>query len=343
MSVSKRKKSESLLLRASSWQTWRKCALSLKLKDESPFREREKDTKEDEYAAEGTRIHAAIEADLKGQSRERFDIETEAIINFAVNAAKIEASSDKLESEVFASVLTRGVTIAGTADAVIHREDEIVIIDFKTGYKEISAENNEQLKIYAHLLQRQGQKTWRGIIVNARLNSISYTGPHEFEKKYLSSLIADALERLKNKQYAVGNHCTYCPVLAVCQPFRAELAKWLEPGVEDGIKNRKEDWVRLLALMKPAEKLFERVKADALKYIELGGELPGVSVEFSGGNRAWPAGLPAAEIAAQLGVDESELYDKKIISPAELERRGVSREKINAVAVQPTRRTLKVK
>jgi CRISPR/Cas system-associated exonuclease Cas4 (RecB family) len=341
MSVSKRKKSESLLLRASSWRTWQKCALSLKLKDESPFRE--KDTKEDEYAAEGTRIHAAIEADLKGQSREKFDVETEAIVSFAVNAAKTEASSDKLESEVFASVLKRGVTIAGTADAVIHRDDELVIIDFKTGYKEISAESNEQLKIYAHLLQRQGQKTWRGIIVNARLNSLSYTGPHEFEKRYLSGIITDVLQRLKSKQHVVGSHCAYCSALAVCQLFRVELTKWLIPGIEDGIKNRKEDWVRLLALIKPAEKLFERVKADALKYIELGGELPGVSVEFSGGTRAWPTGLPAAEIATQLGVDESALYDKKIISPAELERRGVPREKINAVAVQPMRRTLKVK
>jgi hypothetical protein len=132
-------------------------------------------------------------------------------------------------------------------------------------------------------------------------------------------------------------------VLAVCQPFRNELEKWLSPGVEDGIKNRKEDWVRLLSIMKPAEKLFERVKADALKYLELGGELPGVSIDYSGGTRAWPAGLPVSEIAAQLGIDENALYDKKIISPAELERRGVPREKINAVAVQPTRRTLKVK
>jgi len=343
MSVSKRKKSEAYVLRASAWRTWQKCALSLKLKDESLFREREKDTKEDEYAAEGRKIHAAIESDLKGQSREKLDIETEAIVSFAVNVAKTEAGSDKIESEVFASVLTRGITISGTADAVIHRDDELVIIDFKTMYKEISAENNEQLKIYAHLLQRQGQKTWRGIIVNARLNSISYTGPHEFEKRYLSGLIADVLERLKTNQHVVGSHCAYCSVLAVCQLFRVELTKWLVPGVEDGIKNRKDDWVRLLAIMKPAEKLFERVKADALKYIELGGELPGVSVEFSGGTRAWPAGVPAAEIASQMGIDESALYDKKIVSPAELERRGVPREKINAVAVQPTRRTLKVK
>lgn len=330
-------KTPALYLRASAWRTWKACALSLTLKDETPFK-----PEQDEFAAEGTKIHAAIEADLKGVEREKYDIETEVVIDFAVRVARVEAQGAPIRTEVFNSDKVGGVTIGGTADALIDAETHLTVIDFKTGWMQVDAEGNKQLKIYAHLNAKQGQKTWSGVIVNARLNAISTTGPHPFDKKYLASLAAEATARVKEKQVAVGNHCAYCPALARCVPVREAIKKWLVPGADDGIKNRKDDWAEFLSLIKPFEKLAERLKSDALKYIELGGEIPGVSAQFSGGSRAWPRDMILSVLADKLGIDRERLVEEKVISPAEAEKRGVPRDKIQAVAIQPMRRGLKV-
>lgn len=346
MSEAKKKaKAPALYLRASGWKTWKACSLSLILKDETPF-----PPDSDEFAAEGTKIHAAIESDLKGTTREKYDLETEAVIDFAVRVALTEAQGLPIRTEVFNSAKVKGITIGGTADALIDAETHLTVIDFKTGWMQVDAQTmengktlpNEQLKIYAHLNAKQGQKTWSGVIINARLNTISQTGPHPFDKKYLPGLAADAAARVAKVQTQVGNHCAYCPALAVCKPVRAAIQKWLVPGMDDGIKSRKADWLEMLSLAKPAEKLFDRVKSDALKYIELGGEIPGVSVAFSGGSRAWPRDMTLEALSNALGVSVRELVDTKTVSPAEAEKRGVPRDKIQAVAIQPMRRGLKV-
>jgi hypothetical protein len=332
------KKAPTVYLRASAWQIWQQCALSLTLKDDSPFK-----PEQDEFAAEGTAIHAAIESDLKGEPRTKSDDpETEAVIDFAVRVAQSEAAGLPIRTEVFTDAKLKAATIGGTVDAKIDADDTLTIIDFKTGWKKVEAENNAQLKIYAHLNQKRGQKQWRGIIINARLNSISMTGPHPFEKDYLSNLASEAAKRAAAKQTQVGNHCAYCPALTVCVPVRDAIKKWLQPGADDGIKNRKADWSELLNLAKPAETLFKRVKSDALKYVELGGELPGVSIEYSGGSRAWPRDLNPVALADRLGVDEKKITESYVISPAEAEKKGIDREAIQRVAIQPMRRGLKV-
>lgn len=338
MAKTKTEKKQPIYLRASAWKVWQTCALSLILKDETPFK-----PEQDEFAAEGTKIHAAIEADLKGEARERFDVETEAVVDFAVRVTRTEAQGLPIRNEVFNSAKIKGVSVGGTADALIDSETNLTVIDFKTGWKKVDAAENEQLKIYAHLNQKQGQATWTGVIINARLNSISTTGPNPFDKKYLSALADDAAKRAAKKQTQVGNHCAYCPALAVCVPVRDAIKKWTAPGADDGIKNRKADWSEMLNLIKPFETLAKRVKSDALKYVELGGEIPGVSVEYSGGSRAWPRDLGVAALAERLGVDVDKLTDSYVISPAEAEKAGVDREKIQAVAIQPMRRALAVR
>lgn len=330
-------KTPALYLRASGWKTWQACSLSLILKDETPF-----PPDSDEFAAEGTKIHAAIEAELKDLAHNLTDDESQPIVDFAVRVALTEAQGLPIRTEVFNSAKVKGITIGGTADALIDAETHLTVIDFKTGWMQVDAEENEQLKIYAHLNAKQGQKTWSGVIINARLNTISQTGPHPFDKKYLPGLAADAAARVAKVQTQVGNHCAYCPALAVCKPVRAAIQKWLVPGMDDGIKNRKADWQEMLSLAKPAEKLFDRVKSDALKYIELGGVIPGVSVAFSGGSRAWPRDMTLEALSNALGVSVHELVDTKTVSPAEAEKRGVPRDKIQAVAIQPMRRGLKV-
>lgn len=323
--------------RPSQWRVWSKCALSLTFPPPSEF-----EYTGDTYADEGTLLHAAIEASLKNQKVENaLTVEQQAIVNFAVHAAQNEFGHGDFETEKSLKKVVGGVTFAGTADAMQIEDDTIIIVDHKTGWKDVPAENNLQLKIYAHLAATPKAKNWRGVIINARLNTINFTSG-VIDPKFLATLAADVKKRVGAKQTKTGEHCTTCPALSICHLVRVAIKKWLEPAATDGIKNRKADWLELLSLAKPAEKLFERVKTDAKTYLELGGKIDGVSISVDAGNRAWPRSFDVAALAAVLDTTVEELTVKKIISPAEAEKAGIDKDKINAIVIRPARQSLKI-
>ena len=76
-------------------------------------------------------------------------------------------------------------------------------------------------------------------------------------------------------------------------------------------------------------------------YIDLGGVIPGVTVEYSPGTRTWPKDLPCRGLAEKLGINIHDMIEEKIISPAEAERRGANKDAVNAIAVRPPRKGLK--
>jgi hypothetical protein len=332
-----------LYVSPSGWQTWTKCALSLQNRRTS-FR-----TDSDDYADEGTKIHAAIAAFLRlgiksnenGLNPADLD-EDYSLVRFAVGVAEAEADGYAMLIEHEMSLVKNGVTIAGTADCLIPIDDTIVVIDWKTGWKEVEAEENKQLKLYAHMYAHKHKviKRWRGIIVNARFNSISFTGGN-IESKYLASVVNDLKKRTEDGQNATGNHCAYCPRLTICKKLQGEINKWLQPGTIDSLTREPERLAEALRLAKPAEKLFETVKKEAQLFIDLGGVIPGVSIEYSSGTRAWPKDMTTREIALRIGLTGEDMIDTKTISPAEAERRGASNTSVNEIVIRPPRKGFK--
>lgn len=339
-----------LFVSPSLWQTWSKCALSLQ-SVKSPF-----STASDDYAESGTNIHAAIAEDLRsGCAWKENDPDDAAVIRFAVETTKsikesTEADAGKVAIFIEHSVkkTVKGVTIGGTADYAlvpyaIERDDKcITIVDHKTGWKEVEAEGNLQLKIYAHLFAQEfkGTTKWKGVIINARFNSTSYTGG-EIDPKFLPSLATDLKKRTAEGQFQVGNHCAYCPRLTTCAKLRKEVEKWLVPGAIDSLSRDPENLAAALRLAKPAEKLFDTIKKEAQLFIDLGGVIPGVSVEYSPGNRTWPQDLSVATLADKVGLKIKDFIVEKPVTPAEAERRGADKEAIDAITLRPPRKGFK--
>lgn len=157
----------------SAWMVWEKCALSLQSVKSSFQLER------DEYAKAGTMLHEAIAKTLKGETVTLGDSDDAAIVHFAVETVWNELKGKDADSiEAPAAVLINGVNFSGIVDCDCESGDTIIVIDFKTGWREVEAEGNSQLKIYAHARASKNQKIkhWKGIIINARFNSVSYTG-----------------------------------------------------------------------------------------------------------------------------------------------------------------------
>ena len=334
----KPKSKAALFVSPSAWMVWEKCALSLQAVKSPLVLER------DEYAKEGTRLHGIIAQSLQGYMPHVEDTEDAALVRFAVETVKQELAGNlnfAVESGLLAKAKT--VTFIGTADCIATAGDTIAVIDFKTGWREVEADGNNQLKLYAHILAvtNESIKWWKGIIINARFNSVSYTAG-EIEPDYLATTANDLLARTAKKQFQTGNHCAYCQRLSTCAKIRTAVAKWIKPGAIDGVTREPEKLAEALRLAKPAEKLFETIKKEAQLFMDLGGVIPGVTVEYTAGTRAWPRDMNITEIAGKIGLaDESAMYDRKIVSPAQAEKLGADKDAINAIAVRPPRKGFK--
>jgi hypothetical protein len=318
---------------------WEKCALSLQAVKSTLVLER------DEYAKEGTRLHGII-ADILRNSPHKAMVESDdaALIRFAVETVKQELNgNDNFAVESGLSVKIKNVLFSGTADCIATAGDTVTVIDHKMGWREVEAEGNSQLKLYAHMEAVLNKKIerWKGIIINARFNSVAYTSG-DIEPDYLSNIAKDILARTAKKQFATGNHCAYCQRLTTCSKIRAAIAAWIKPGAIDSITREPERLAEALRLAKPAEKLFETIKKEAQLFIDLGGAIPGVSVEYTAGTRAWPRDMEIREIAERIGIkDVKKMYDEKIISPAQAEKIGADKDIINSIAIRPPRKGFK--
>lgn len=332
-------KKPALFVSPSAWMVWEKCALSLQSVKSTLVLER------DEYAKEGVRLHGMIAQALKGANRIYIeDSDDAALVRFAVETVRNELNGNSnyaVESNL--SVKVKNVLFSGTPDVLAEDGDMVIVPDHKLGWREVEAEGNSQLKLYAHMKAAGNKKIkhWKGIIINARFNSVAYTGG-DIEPDYLSTVAADLLARTAKKQFQTGNHCAYCQRLTICTKIRAAIAKWTKPGAIDSITREPERLAEALRLAKPAEKLFETVKKEAQLFIDLGGVIPGVAVEYTAGTRAWPRDMMINEIAAKIGVkDVAAMYDMKVISPAQAEKIGADKDAINAIAIRPPRKGFK--
>jgi len=331
-------KAAPLFVSPSAWMVWEKCALSLQAVKSPLVLER------DEYAKEGTRLHGIIADVLRGAAPpEHADPDDAALVRFAVETVKNELNGNKnFAVESGLSVQVKNVQFTGTADCLATAGDTVIDIDHKMGWREVDAGGNSQLKLYAHMeAAKNGKiKRWKGIIINARFNSVSYTGG-EIDPCYLADVADDLTARTAKKQFATGNHCAYCQRLSICTKIRAEIVKWTKPGAIDSITRQPEKLAEALRLAKPAEKLFETIKKEAQLFMDLGGVIPGVALEFTAGTRAWPRDMEVKEIAGKIGIDENDMYDVKVISPAQAEKAGADKDAINALAIRPPRKGFK--
>jgi hypothetical protein len=336
--VKPKTKAVALSVSPSAWMVWEKCALSLQAVKSRLVLER------DEYAKEGTRLHGII-ADLL-----RFpelvlpeDPDDAALVRFAVETVKRELDGNaNFAVESGLSVKVKNVQFSGTADVAATEDDLVTVMDHKMGWREVEAEGNSQLKLYAHMEAAMNDKIkrWKGIIINARFNSVTYTGG-EIESNYLVKTAIDLNYRTAKKQFQTGNHCAYCQRLSTCVKIRAAIAKWTRPGAIDSITREPAKLAEALRLAKPAEKLFETIKKEAQLFIDLGGVIPGVSVEYTAGTRVWPRDVDLNDIAAKIGIALEKMYNLKEISPAQAEKAGADKDVINSIVIRPPRKGFK--
>ena len=156
-----------------------------------------------ETADRGTRIHAAIQRVINGEPWDTTP-ETRPYQEYA-NAIKHKLSEEYPEAEVYSELLLADpeLGIAGTADLVIHIDDEWIIVDWKTGNEKTRGEFG--LGICYDLTDTSETKYGlQTLCYSHLLRAGGYAKPHEKIKTKVI-FVADDGERVNPRELTIHN------------------------------------------------------------------------------------------------------------------------------------------
>lgn len=215
---------------------------------------------------------------------------------------------------------------AGTPDVYIthveshagsHAGISIIVVDLKTGAEPIEAKGNLQLMVYAHMIAKKfivfGEPTTlKGVIIQPSLQSI-----REAEYFYQEDFFAKLLPK---PGFNVGPQCYMCFARPTCPTFKTALGKYMNPTYSDVTVDRSATYSELLDVASAGIKHFTGIKTDALAIMRLGAKIDGWEVGKRATPRTWKKGVDEAQLATLTGLNPSLLIEKKVLSPAKIEK-----------------------
>ena len=234
----------------------------------------------------------------------------------------------------------------GHVDYCIECEGHLYVVDFKYGAGvTVEAENNRQLLSYATLVWAASEVEIESatlVIIQPRgmgepVKVWEITGDEIESHRRRVAGIASTVAYLSDNPEAVtegeylktGDHCKWCPALAVCPKIRDQaqaVAATDFDAIEIGEFSEEQ-----LAFWLGNEKLFrawlEAVKEEAKLRAENGDSIPGYKLVQTLASRKW-IGEPEETEAQlrELGYRKAHLYESKILSPAKVEKLKLPRK-----------------
>lgn len=333
---------------ASSAYRWLACPGSVSLSRGIP-------NKSSEYAIEGTVAHALAELALKkerdadfwvGMEVEGWEVTeemAEAVQVYVDHVKRVMQPGDelRLEARVTLERLNPPRPMFGTCDCLIYRRSEktLFVYDYKHGAGvSVDAVGNKQLRYYAlgALLSLEKDEPCEKIvagIVQPRANHPD--GPIREENfgagdllDFASELIEGVENTLKPDAALVpGNHCRFCKASAVCPARRDqafELARIefgeVMPEVIDPRVMPIETVASLLSKADQIESWITSLRSHVMSELEAGRHVPGFKLVNKRASRVWNNQQALTEWAASRGLADDELFDRKVKSPAQLEK-----------------------
>lgn len=238
----------------------------------------------------------------------------------------------------------------GTADVIIARGDELIVIDFKYGMGvEVSAERNPQMSLYAlgALQAYQGLvadfERVRMVISQPRIKKaasefdISVEELETWGRSTARSAVntcrnAMTVDRLWQQTYLRPGEkqCKFCSAKAECPALRAEVSKTafdITPASPDdfaeaelpftGYTHTEPQWLAAcLSKVDLIEDWCKAIRAETERRLLAGESVPGYKlVPGKKGARQWVDAKVAEETLKSMRVKLEDMYDLKLISP----------------------------
>lgn len=333
------------LLSASSAHRWLHCT-------EAPLLEKEFPDSTSTYAQEGTLAHELCELKLKKyttvMAKGTYTKQHNKIMKSELWQNEMEETSERYLDYVKSIMLACDVAPAvliekqvdfsqyvpggfGTADCLILAGDTLHVVDYKHGKGVVvDADHNPQMMLYAlgamyELALVYRFKTVHMTIVQPRVNNISeFTmtadeltawGESEVKPKANAAISGNGV-------FEAGDWCRFCRAKQQCKA-RYEANDALYPQLST------QHDARLITLQELGEYLkrgrdmaawLEDMKDYALSESLAGAEVPGWKAVEGRGSRAFTNTDDAVDVLVKNGIDESILYERRVLTLAQMEK-----------------------
>ena len=251
-------------------------------------------------------------------------------------------------------------TAWGTADVIIARGAELIVVDFKYGRGvEVDADGNPQMSLYG----LGALQAYQGLVADFERVRMAISQPRvkrapsewdcsveELEAWGRSTARSAVATCVNAKMYEKGAEwqstflrpaekaCKFCKAKATCPALRDEVAATvstlgatpatpdefaeIEMATADALKHADEHWLAAaLSKVDLIEDWCKSVRAETERRLLAGQAVPGWKlVQGKKGNRAWSKPADVEALFKSMRLKESEMYDFKLISPATAEK-----------------------
>jgi hypothetical protein len=219
--------------------------------------------------------------------------------------------------------------VFGSADLLGRLGDTAIVLDWKFGDGvDVAVEENPQAMFYAAAAMRTPKVAWafKGatsiecIIVQPTAAvpvKCWRTTPariRDFERQ-LFAAVKEALGPEPSMQ--TGDHCRWCAAKPICPLLTGAVDRALKTSLQNI------DAARLGEMLEQApliEEYLASVRALAQQLLENGEPMPGFKLVQKRATRQWINADEAQAALAALGLDETELTETKLVSPAQAEK-----------------------
>lgn len=304
------------------------------------------------YAELGTQAHELAAQYLMTREIYTSDAEMEAAVKFyEETVASMAGAFGQVHVETrvdFSQAL--GVENAfGTSDCIIVKGDTLTVLDFKygTGVK-VEARGNEQMQLYAigalDTLGLRGkiESVLLGIIQPRIGNLSTWMIPigelEEFEAR--ARVAADQVSQILargqvvNQDFTPGEkQCRFCRFRSKCQPlaehvYRAVVEDFQDLETTEVLSNARDVQAmaartvgELMAEVDLIEAWCKDLRARCERDLHAGIDIPGWKlVAGKKGHRKWSDPYLAAAQLRGWGLDDNQIYEQSLISPAQVEK-----------------------
>ena len=344
--------SEHARLSPSGAHRWSRCSAALLIEEKLP-------DKGSKYADEGTAAHE-LASWILGEERTKADAEaligvlgievngdvwpiTQEMVDHCFDYAKLvreyaEGGSLLVEQRVEFSTWVDVPKSFGTSDAVILKNDQIIVVDLKYGMGErVDANENEQLMLYA--LGALHEFSWFAnfkdvvmVIHQPRLNHVSeYTVDVDHLKAFADRMKDAAKAALTpNTDFNPGEkQCRWCRAKATCPALRSDITEMVAADASDfddlGDDLPIDTSPGYLAVAMDKVALIEgwckAVRAEVERRLFEGQPVPGYKlVEGRLGARQWAHKDTVEQVFKDWRYRKDEMYEFALISPTKAEK-----------------------
>lgn len=333
------------LLSASSAHRWLHCT-------EAPLLEKEFPDSTSDYAKEGTLAHELCELKLKKyttvMAKGTYTKQHNKIMKSELWQNEMEETSERYLDyikDITMSYTVKPVILTekrvdfsryvpegfGTADCLILAGDTLHVVDYKHGKGVVvDADHNPQMMLYALGAMSELSLLYRFkfvhmAIVQPRVNNISeFTMSADDLIEWGEAIVKPKAEAAisGNGEFEAGDWCRFCRAKRQCKT-RYEANDSLYPELSAQHDPRLITLAELGEYLKRGRDMaawLEDMKEYALSESLAGAEVPGWKAVEGRGSRAFTDTDEAVDTLIKNGIDESVLYERRVLTLAQMEK-----------------------